>query len=210
MRKIFWPAALLALVVVWPSRADAQTANSQVQGFGGFTFGESSFLGNNVSSTFGGGVAVGLGPNMQAIGEFGRLNNIAPGLYSALSDFTPYDLRVSAWYGEGGVRFIASSPHSAVRPYGEATAGFARLSTTVAGLSGETGEYVDVVLGLLNRTEPALGVGGGVLVQGGPLVVDVGYRYKKILTGDAIGSVLTLGSDSFHVNEVRFGFGVRF
>ncbi len=208
MRKLLGPA-VLALVVVWPARANAQTGNSQVQGFGGFTFGSSSFLGTNVSSTFGGGVAVGLGQNMQAIGEFGRLNNIAPGLLSAVADFTPFDLRMSAWYGEGGVRFIAA-PHSAVRPYGEATAGFARLSTSVGGLGGETGQYVDIALRQLDRTDPVLGVGGGILVQGGPVVVDLGYRYKKILLGNSIVSALALGSDNLEANQVRIGVGVRF
>jgi len=209
MRRIIVPALLLALAVVWPARADAQTANSQVQGFGGFTFGSSSFLGTNTSSTFGGAVAVGLTPNLQAIGEAGRLSNIEPSLLASLSDLTPVDLRVSAWYGEGGVRFIAS-PHSAVRPYGEATAGFARLGTSINGLGGETGEYVDIGLRLLNRTEPMLGVGGGVMLQGGPVVVDVGYRYKKIMAGSSIVSALALGNNSFETSQVRVGFGVRF
>ena len=38
-----------------------------------------------------------------------RFTDIKPPLFDLL-DFTPVGLRVSAWYGEGGVRFIASPP----------------------------------------------------------------------------------------------------
>lgn len=47
-----------------------------------------------------------------------------------------------------------------------------------------------------------------MLVQGGPIFLDVGYRYKKILVGDSIQSVLTGGD--FSVNQIRIGAGVRF
>src|SRR5436190_237617 len=124
MQKVFVLAAVLAVCTV-PATARAQTTNRSVQGFGGITFGsDSSFLGGtSTSSTFGGTVVAGLTPNLHAVGEFGRMTDIKPPLFNLL-DFTPVGLQVSAWYGEGGVRFIAS-PHSSVRPYGEATAGFA-------------------------------------------------------------------------------------
>lgn len=54
-----------------------------------------------------------------------------PSLLSTIVAFTPVDMRVSAWYGEGGVR--------TVRPYNEATAGSARLSTGVAGIRRRDG-----------------------------------------------------------------------
>jgi hypothetical protein len=114
---------------------------------------------------------------------------------------------VSAWYGEGGVRVI-TSPHSAVRPYAEATAGFARLSTDVDGFGGTAYEIAEAGLGYLNRTEPMLGVGGGVVFQGGPFALDVGYRYKKIMAS-GVASALNGGSD-YHVNDVRIGFGISF
>jgi opacity protein-like surface antigen len=121
---------------------------------------------------------------------------------------TPIGLRLSAWYGEGGVRFIAS-PHSAVRPYGEATAGFARLSTGVTGLGGPADVITDTGLAVLNSTKPLLGAGAGVLLQGGPLSIDLGYRYNKILTGSSPLGVLNLGKD-VSVNQLRVGVGVRF
>lgn len=134
------------------------------------------------------------------------MSDIKPPLLDLL-DFTPVDLHVRAWYGEAGVRFIASPQH-AVRPYAEATAGFARLSTSLAGFGGRTDTAIDTGLALLNRTEPLLGVGGGVLLQGGPLTLDLGYRYKKI-TATGIASALNAGN-AYQVNQVRVGVGVRF
>lgn len=200
---------LTALVVVCaaPGMALAQSADRSIQGFGGLTFGTSSVLGTaSTASTFGGTFAAGLTPNLQVIGEAGRMSDIKPPLLTLL-DFTPVDLRVSAWYGVGGVRFIAS-PHSAVRPYGEATAGMARLRTGLSGFGGRADTVIDTGLAFLNRTEPMLGAGGGVILQGGPIAVDVGYRYKKILA-TGVASALN-GGNPYHVNEVRIGLGVRF
>jgi opacity protein-like surface antigen len=201
-------AAALLVVCLAPATAWAQSGNSDVQGFGGITFGtSSSTFGNSISSTLGGRVGIGLTDNIQAIGEGGWIGDIKPPLYDLLY-FTPADLRVSAWYGEAGVRFLTSS-HSAIRPYGEATAGFARLSTGLSGVNGTAGEIVDAGLNFLNRTEPMLGAGAGVLVQGGPISLDLGYRYKKILAANSVAGALNFGSD-FSVNQFRIGVGVRF
>jgi len=207
MRKTVILSAMLAVCTV-PVAARAQSGNTSVQGFGGLTFGTSSSVigGSSVASSFGGAIAAGLTPNIQIVGEVGRLSDIKPPLLDLL-DFTPVDLRVSAWYGQGGVRFIAS-PHSAVRPYAEATAGFARLSTGLSGFGGRTDAVIDTGLAFLNRTEPMLGAGGGVLLQGGPLALDVGYRYKKILA-TGVASALNAGN-AYQVNEARIGFGIRF
>jgi hypothetical protein len=187
--------------------ARAQSANTSVQGFGGLTFGTSSTLGRtSMATTLGGIVATGLTPNMQIVGELGRLSDIKPPLFDML-DFIPVNLRVSAWYGEGGVRFIAS-PHSVVRPYAEATAGIARLSTRLSGFGGRTDAVIDTGLAFLNRTEPLLGLGGGVLLEGGPFALDVGYRYKKIMA-TGVASALNAGN-AYQVNEARIGLGVRF
>jgi opacity protein-like surface antigen len=206
---------LLSLVGVCalPSAAAAQTrtpapaSKMSIQGFGGFTFGNSSFVGGtSFGSTFGGTLAVDLTPNIQGIGEFGRMSDIKPPLFNLL-EFTPADLRVPAWYGEGGVRFIAA-PHSAVRPYGEATAGFARLSTDIDGFGGTGYEIAETALGYLNRTEPMFGVGGGIIFQGGPISLDVGYRFKRIVSS-GLPSVLNGGND-YNINDVRIGLGIRF
>jgi opacity protein-like surface antigen len=206
MRRLFIVVAAAAAFLT-PARAHAQGLTSEVEGFGGMTFGNSSTFGSSTASTFGGGVAIGVTRNIQVIGEGGRLSDIKPPLFDLLG-FTPIDLQVSAWYGEAGVRFLTST-HGAVRPYAEATAGFARLNTNVSGLGGEPGEYVNAALDFFNRTEPMLGVGGGVLVQSGPLSLDLGYRYKKIMPGSTVASALNAGND-YSVNQVRIGVGVRF
>jgi hypothetical protein len=202
MRKLILVGALL----VWPAAAHAQSGNNDIQGFGGITVGTSTF-GSAASPTFGGRVGVGLTDHLQLIGEAGRLADISSPLFDLL-DFTDVAVRVSAFYGEGGVRFIAS-PRSAVRPYAEATAGFARLNAGVSGLGGTTGAIVNTALNVLNRTHPMLGAGAGVVLQGGPVSVDFGYRYKQISSGDAITSVLNAGQP-FKVNQVRVGVGFRF
>lgn len=192
-------AGVLAAALAMPSAASAQ--HGQFQGFGGLTFGDVTS-----STTFGGNLAVPLSDNLQIIGEGGRMTDLMPSLFGSIVDLTPVDIRVSAWYGEAGLRFIA--PGRSVRPYAETTVGFARLTSGFSG-AGSTGDaIVNTALRFLDRTEPLLGAGGGVLVQGGPLVLDLGYRYKKILAGDSLQSLLTGGDLS--VNQLRIGVGVRF
>lgn len=202
MRWTFGMAAVSAIVFLAPSTAGAQT-RSQVQAFGGFTFGDTA-----PASTFGGNVAVPLTSSIQIIAEGGRLADLKPELLDTLLDFTPVNLQVSAWYGEAGVRFLVPS-HSAVTPYVEATAGFARMQTGFDGLGGTTGAVIESALGFLDRTEPLLGVGGGVIVQGGPIVLDFGYRYKKIMADGPVQSLLN-GGNAFDVSQARIGVGVRF
>lgn len=202
-------AATVLSVCMLATSAQAQTTNRAIQGFGGITFGTSStpFLGGtSTAPTFGGTVVAGLLPNLQVVGEFGRMSDIKPPLFNLLNDYTPVGLHVTAWYGEGGVRFI-TSPHSSVRPYGEATAGWARLNTDISGFGGAAYEAIEEGLGFLNRTDPMLGVGGGVVFQTGALAIDVGYRYKKIL---ASGVASALNGGDYHVNDVRVGVGFSF
>jgi opacity protein-like surface antigen len=199
MRLMTIAAAAISLAVALPSPASAQSG--QLQGFGGLTFGDVTS-----SSTFGGSIAVPLSDNLQIVGEAGRMTNLLPSLFESVLDFTPLDFGVSAWYGEGGVRLIGSS-RRAVRPYAEATAGIARLRTGFDG-AGPADPFVDAALGFLARTEPLLGLGGGVILQGGPVFLDLGYRYKKILASDSLQSALTGGD--FSVNQIRIGAGVRF
>ena len=205
MRRVLILSA--ALLYAWPATTLAQGGNLSVQGFGGLTFGTSLILGGaSTAPTLGGSVAAGLTPNIQILGEAGRMSDIRPPLFDLL-DFTPVNLRVSAWYGEGGVRFIGS-PQSAVRPYAEATAGFARLSTGLSGFGGGTDSVVNAGLAFLNRTEPMLGVGGGVQLGRGPIALDVGYRYRRIMASD-VASALNAG-DAYRVNEARIGLAFRF
>jgi opacity protein-like surface antigen len=204
MRRVFLFAAAVCGLLLFSSDAGAQTRRSHVEGFGGMTFG-----GNTASApTFGGSIALPLTDNIQIIGEAGRLSDIKSSLLDAATTFTPIDVRLSAWYGEGGVRFIAS-PRSAIRPYVEATAGFARLTAGVHG-AGQLGAIANTALVFLGGNEPVLGAGAGVLLQSGPLLVDAGYRYKKFGSGNAIASALTLGGNAIEVHQLRVGVGIRF
>jgi hypothetical protein len=202
-RTLIWGAAVCG-VLLFSTRAGAQTRGSHIEGFGGMTFGANTAS----ASTFGGSVAVPLTDNIQVIGEAGRMTDLTSSAFDLLSGFTPIDLNLSAWYGEGGIRFIAS-PRSAVRPYVEATAGMARLTAGIDGIGRYEG-IANAALGFAGSTEPMFGAGAGVMVQGGPLLVDAGYRYKRITGGNAIASALTLGGNAIEVNQFRVGLGIRF
>ncbi len=183
--------------------ASAQTRGGNLEGFGGTTFGT-----NTTAPTFGGGVALPLGDFVQVVGEAGRLTDIKAPLLDDLLGLTPVDITMSAWYAEGGVRFLGSR-HSAVRPYVEGTAGVARLRPGV-GADGFLGALTNTGLSFLDTTEPMVGAGTGVLFQAGPVAFDLGYRYKRILANGALSSAFSLGRNGFDVNQVRVGVGVRF
>jgi hypothetical protein len=133
---------------------------------------------------------------------------VLPATTDLLLDQLPVDVRVSAVYGEGGLR-LSPAPRSAVSPYVEATAGVARLDIGVTGLGVTMDAVTRAALGLVPRTEPIAGVGGGVRLQGGPLSLDLGYRYKQILGNSVVTTVLGAGQE-LHAHQVRVGVGVRF
>jgi opacity protein-like surface antigen len=195
--------ALVCAALSLAASASAQTHGGSFQGFGGTTFGSSA-----MAPTFGAGVALPIGDHVQIVGEAGRLTDIKAPLLDDLIDFTPVDVNMSAWYAEGGLRFTGSR-HAAVRPYVEATAGMARLNPGV-GADGWLGALTNTGLSFLGSTEPLVGAGAGVMFQAGPLALDLGYRYKRILADGAIASAFSLGNDGFDVNQVRVGIGVRF
>ena len=91
MRKLM---CVLALALFASPAAAIAQERSEVQGFGGLTFGTSNF-GTAASSTFGGRVSVGLSDNLQIIGEAGRLADIKSPLFDLL-DFRDVGVRVSA------------------------------------------------------------------------------------------------------------------
>jgi len=201
-------AAFLAAVSLAPSRAWAQDGTASAVGFGGMGLNSSlnSFSASNLD--FGVNIGKELTPSVQVIGEVGRVGDMLPSLTAGLLDLTPYDVRVSAFYGEGGLRLLAA-PGSGVNPYVEATAGIARLTPHVSGF----GSGVDAITGLglqfLRGTDPLLGFGGGILLRGGPVVADLGYRYKQVVGADSLASLLGAGQP-LKAHQVRFGIGVRF
>ena len=183
----------------------------------GMSMSNGSPLANAVSSlspgmndriNLGGRVAVSLAPGFQVVGEVGRLGNVLPPLEAAIFSFSPVGLRASAFYGEGGVRAFLGS-HSSVNPYVEATGGISRLTVRIAGTNATASDLIQLGLGFVDRTSPLAGIGGGVIFHAGPLVVDAGYRYKKIFAGNFMSTLLTGGSE-LTSHQAVVGVGVRF
>lgn len=206
MRYVCASALAMSLLCGSPRSLLAQ---GSIDGFGALSVNKlSSFEGAPLPVDWGGRVSVELVPGIDAIGEVGRIGNVLPMAVGTLLSFAPVDVGVSAFYGEGGVRLCAA-PRSAVTPYVEATAGIARLDFNIGGLGGTTGAVTRAALNLLDRTEPIAGAGGGVMLRGGPVLVDLGYRYKQVFSKGLVGTLLTGGQD-LRLHQVRFGLGVRF
>jgi hypothetical protein len=197
-------AGILATSALAPSASWAQDRTASAVGFGGMS--PNSFAGSQFDFGFNFGKE--LTPSVQVIGEFGRVSDMLPSLTAGLLDLTPYDVRVSALYGEGGLRLLAA-PESAVNPYVEATAGIARLTPHASGFGAGADALTAAGLQLLRGTDPLLGFGGGILLRGGPVVADLGYRYKQVVGADSLSSLLSAGQP-LRAHQVRFGIGVRF
>jgi hypothetical protein len=202
-------AAILAVVTLaaLPRTASAQTSLS---GFGALPIDHlsSSFGNSSVPLDFGGGVSFEVVRGVQVFGEFGRIGNVMPAFVETGLAFSRIDVTASAFYGEGGVRFLAGS-RSAVRPYFEGTAGVAHLRFGAGGLGSTTDALIRAALNLVDTRDPIFGAGGGVLMQAGPLQVDMGYRYKKIVANSVLANIIGIGQD-MQSHQVRFGAGVRF
>ncbi len=92
--------------------------------------------------------------------------------------------------------------------YVEASAGIARVNLNISGF-GAVDPFTRAALNSLDSTDPIAGVGGGVMFRGGPLLIDVGYRYKQIFADRLVGTLLSAGQ-GLRSHQVRFGMGVRF
>ena len=203
MRRISFVAIVLTtLCVVW-SPASAQERGRFVQGFGGLRLGSPASMDTGV----GGLVAGSLTPNIQVVGEAGRISNVLPPTVDLLLAFSPIGVGLSSWYGQGGVRF--TSAPAGIRPYAETSAGLARLNTHVTGLGSGNGSLLtNAALRFLDRTYPMATIGGGATFEGGRFVADVGYRYRRIFSNEWV-TLLSLGQP-LNVSEVRIGVGIRF
>ena len=206
MRLLTAASLAVATVVFAPAPASAQTS---LDAFGAVRMDHlASLEDSGFPVDFGGRVSFDVVPAVQVFGEFGRLASVMPPLVETGLSFLPFDVRASAFYGEGGVRLLAA-PHSAVSPYVEGTAGVAHLRFGAGGFGSTTNAIVRAALNLVDTRDPLFGVGGGVLLQGGPLHVDLGYRYKRIVANSALSSVLGFGQE-LQSHQIRFGAGVRF
>lgn len=202
MRITAFAAILFASVFV-TSAASAQEPRASVEGFGGLGMGSLT----TPSASFGGTIAGDLTPNVQLVGEVGRLGNVLPSMTQTFMDLSPVSLDVSAFYAEGGVRLTRGS--SAVRPYAEASGGIARLHPRVNGLGSDlTDAIANTALSFLNQTAPIASLGAGVTLHAGNFIADVGYRRHQVFTDSWMDALALGGSLSTH--EVRFGVGMRF
>jgi opacity protein-like surface antigen len=202
MRRLSRSALTVALSLVVASAAHAQ-GKGTAQGFGGYSVGALT----NPAPSLGGTITLAVTPNIHVIGEAGRLGNVLPPISSAVLSVP--SVRVSAFYGEGGIRALAGNANSTFRPYVEGTFGAARLDVSSSRLNGVGNALLDAGTAFLDRTSPTLGGGGGVLAQTGPVVFDVGYRYKQLLDTGTLGTVLGLGQE-LRTHELRAGIGFRF
>ena len=203
MSRAFVLVTAFGLLFAMPLPAAAQDAGA-ITGFGGV-----SINGTESGATdLGGTVSFALTPGVEIIGEAGKVGNILPALSDTVFGATNTGFRASAFYGEGGVRFRLA-PHSRVSPYAEATAGLSRLNVSTSRFGPWVNGATSAALTFLGRTGPVAGAGGGVLFGAGPLVIDLGYRYKQFFPGEPLETVLGLGQP-LRSHHVRIGFGVRF
>ena len=206
MRHMLFPSLVVfAALAIAPSDAGAQERAS-IEGFGGLAL--KAVQATSPSPSLGGTMTFSLTPGVEILGEAGRLGDVLPTLSSTVFSVARTGLRASAFYGEGGARFVVA-PASAFSPYAEATAGIARLDIHSDQLSPVANAAASLALAYLGRTTPTLGAGGGILLRGGPIVFDVGYRYKQLFADDVIRLALGFGQP-FRTHQARVGIGVRF
>lgn len=192
----------LGLFLLLATPALAQNVGA-ISGFGGLSIDTTGSPAPNLGGT----IAFDLTPGIQVIGEVGHMGNVLPPLADAVFSVANLGIRASALYAEGGVRF--QLPRAHVSPYAEATAGVARLDVSSSRFGAIGNGITSAALSLIGRTGPVAGAGGGVMLHAGPLVFDVGYRYKQLFPPDPLATVIGLGQ-TLRSQEVRFGVGVRF
>lgn len=197
---------VLAAAANVPATATAQERAS-LEGFGGLSINGLPSAASPLPS-LGGTVTFSIVPGIDIVGEAGRLGNVLPTMSSAAFSAAQTGLRASALYGEAGARFVMA-PTSVVTPYAEATAGVARLQLRSDQLGSMTNAAVSLAVNLVEGATPTLGAGGGILLRGGPMLFDIGYRYKQLFASDLIRLALGFGQP-LHTHEARFGIGVRF
>ena len=197
--------AVLGLFAIGPCEVIAQDRTS-LAGFGGLSLNAVELA--SPSPSLGGTVTFSLLPGVEIVGEAGRLGNVLPELSSAVFSVSRTGIRASAFYGEAGARYVVA-PSSVFTPYVEGTAGVARLSVTSDRLSPLANAATSIALGYLGRTTPTVGAGGGLLLHGGPVVFDIGYRYKHLFADDVMRIALGFGQP-LRTHQVRAGIGIRF
>jgi hypothetical protein len=202
MRNALTSVLAIALSLGVAQATEAQTKGT-AQGFGGFSVNQAV----DPLPSLGGTVTVALAEHVHVVGEVGRLGNVAPSLASNLLEVP--GVHVSALYGEAGLRALAGRSNSVFRPYVEGTVGMSRLDVSSTLVPSWGNALINAGTSFLDRNSPTVGVGGGVILQAGPVVFDAGYRYKQLLDTNALSTVFGLGQN-LRSNDVRVGIGFRF
>ena len=202
----FVPSLVIAGAMVCGSSIAVAQERASLVGFGGLSF--NSVASDSLTPSVGGTFTFNVTPEIEIIGEAGHLDNVLPTLSNAAFSAVDLGLRLSAFYGEGGVRLVMA-PGGSVTPYVEGTAGVARLGINMDRFGSIGNAAATLALQFVDRTTPTVGAGGGVLLRGGPVVFDLGYRYKHLFANDILRIGLGFGQQ-FHTHQARVGFGIRF
>jgi hypothetical protein len=197
MRRIFASLTVLAGMAFATPLAFGDT---RLQGFGGVTFRDSAR-----DTLAGGQLSLGLGSHVELFGELGHMRdtldrNLVLDVLDLAEPFTGVGVRLSGLYGDGGLRLLTSP--APIRVYVEGSAGMARLSPRIDIGSDRFDvlePFVNSALDRIHWNGPVVGGGGGIMLQPGPLTIDLGYRHKRILLDNPIS-----------VNQLRAAIGLRF
>lgn len=178
-----------------------------------------SAFGNVTSQSFGAEAGVTLRPRLQVFVDAGRVTDAAPavlgssaqtiaGFLSQSQSGVAFQVRQPVTFGEAGLRYVFPAS-GRLEPYVLGGAGLARVHKNVAfsiGGSDVTAglQQYGVVLGsdlAGDETHPMFSLGGGVVWPvHRPLILDVQYRYGRVLASGA----------AFNISRAGIGLGVRF
>jgi opacity protein-like surface antigen len=163
-----------------------------IDGVGGVTFDHAA------GGIFGAGVTAVASKHVQFLGEAGRLTNVLPkataaNLNTVAASFvangtTPFlfSAKRPGYYGLGEVRITSAMSKSGLAPFVEAGAGFAHVTSKISAQGGGedmTDAFLAAIAPLPTETKPMLTGGAGLRIKAGRRsVVDLGYRYGRILT----------------------------
>jgi opacity protein-like surface antigen len=184
--------------------------------------GAQSAFGQVTSQSFGGEVGIAVADRVQIFAEVGRARDVATsdisasaqqiaGALSQSQAAVAYRVKEPATFGLAGVKYVVPVAIQ-VQPYVMAGGGVARVSQnvtfTVAGHDVTAAlsqpRYGNIILGSDlsgSFTRAMIGVGGGAIWPAWrQLVVDVQYRYGRIL----------VAGDGINVNRAGVAVGVRF
>jgi opacity protein-like surface antigen len=163
-----------------------------LDGVGGVTFDHAA------GGIFGGGVTVVASNHVQILGEVGRLTNVLPkataaNLNAVAASFvangtTPFffDAKRPGYYGLGEVRMTSAMSKSGLAPFVEGGVGFAHVTSKISAQGAGvdmTDAFLAAIAPLPTETKPMFTGGAGLSIRAGRRsVVDLGYRYGRIMT----------------------------